>query len=69
MTVVSNEPRTITIEGVDFTPISKGIEVPEDKVSKLKDNFFFKHYVSVGSFSIKEEEEVKQVKRTSKEEK
>ena len=67
MIVVSNEPRTITIEGVDFIPTPKGIEIPIGKISKLKDNFFFKHYVSIGSFSVKEE--VKQVKRISKEDK
>ncbi|MDD3443223.1 MAG: hypothetical protein PHW89_08165 [Sulfurimonas denitrificans] len=55
MKVVSNEARTITIEGVAFTPDPKGVIVPDEKLEAINDNFFFKHYVSSGSFEIKTE--------------
>ena len=55
MTVKSNEIRTIKIEGVDFTPAIKGVDVPADKEASLKQNFFFNHYLSIGAFIIVEE--------------
>jgi len=55
MTVKSNEIRTIKIEGVEFTPDTKGVVVPADKESAIKDNFFFKHYIDCGSFIVVEE--------------
>lgn len=55
MKVVSNEARTITIEGVAFTPDPKGVTIPEDKREAIRENFFFKHYVEVGAFSVKDE--------------
>ena len=67
MTVKSNQIRTITIEGVAFTPDVKGVLVPEDKIAKLKDNFFFKHYTDIGAFTVVEkviEEQPKQTRVT-----
>ena len=55
MKVVSNEARTITIEGVAFTPDPKGVTIPENKREAIRENFFFKHYVEVGAFSVKDE--------------
>ncbi len=55
MTVKSNEIRTIKIEGVEFTPSNKGVVVPDGKVTAIKKNFFFKHYVESGSFTVTEE--------------
>lgn len=56
MIIKSNQVRTITIEGVKFTPDVKGVEVPDSKIKALRDNFFFKALVKDGSFSeIKEE--------------
>ena len=55
MTVKSNKIRTITIEGVAFTPDAKGVTVPADKIAKLKENFFFKHYTDIGAFTVVEE--------------
>ena len=52
MKVKSNELRDIVIEGVVFTPVNGGIAIPEDKKEAIKDNFFFKHYVEVGSFEV-----------------
>lgn len=57
MKVISNEARSITIEGVAFTPDVKGVIIPEAKVAKMKENFFFKHYVKVGAFIIDEPKE------------
>lgn len=62
MKVFSSEVRTITIEGVAFTPDVKGVVVPSDKVKKVKENFFFKHYTDIGSFK----EEKVTTKATSK---
>lgn len=55
MTVKSKEIRTITIEGVAFTPAISGVKVPSEKIKNLKENFFFKHYVNTGSFSVVED--------------
>lgn len=55
MTVKSNEIRTIKIEGVEITPDSKGVVIPDGKVTAIKKNFFFKHYVEAGSFTVVEE--------------
>lgn len=55
MTVKSNEIRTIKIEGVEFTPDSKGVVIPDGKVTAIKKNFFFKHYVETGAFTVTEE--------------
>ncbi len=52
MKVLSKELRTITIEGVEFTPDSKGVEVPTHKEKAVKSNFFFKHYIRNGSFTV-----------------
>ena len=59
MKVISNQIRTITIEGVEFTPNAKGTLVPENKVNDVKSNFFFKALLADGSFTIEQELETK----------
>jgi hypothetical protein len=62
MIVKSNLIKTIKIEGISFTPSAKGVPVPADKVTALKKNFFFKHYVSSGSFVVTEDKTPAQLK-------
>ena len=67
MTVKSNEIRTIKIEGVEITPDSKGVVIPDGKVTAIKKNFFFKHYVESGSFTVTEEKATTRATATEKE--
>ena len=65
MTVKSKEIRTITIEGVNFTPDAEGTVVPTDKETSIKSNFFFKHYVDCESFTIVEEKKETTTRKTA----
>jgi hypothetical protein len=56
MVVVSNQIRTITIEGVAFAPAEEGTKVPDNKVKDVENSFFFKVLVDDGSFTIKRTE-------------
>lgn len=48
------------IEGIAFTPDSKGVEVPKDKETLIKDNFFFKALLKDGTFSMAKEADKKE---------
>ena len=68
MKVINTMPRSIRIEGIMFTPAKAGVTVPKGKESKVKKDFFFKHYVDEGSFIVKDDsfvpkEEVKETKK------
>lgn len=66
MKIISNQIRTIQIEGIKFTPSPKGTVVPSSKVTELKGNFFFKHYVANGSFKVSEDKTPAQLKAEAK---
>lgn len=55
MTIINNKPRTFKIEGIKFTPSKGGTVVPTEKEKAVKENFFYKKLIELGTFSVKAE--------------
>ena len=53
MTVINTMARSIKILGVDITPAVKGTLIPKALEADMKEDFFYKHYISTGEFKLK----------------